>query len=150
MMLDYVSLTSTANHLEWPSCNELAEMGADPRVILLLREDGSCDAAPIEVAPAAPTWPEGGVGWNEAANLVGTYQRVCGPYATTRGTPAVVFVNIGADHPNPNRFTFVIWGDWWLDPLPPDAVICASGYISTYEGVLQMELESPGELEIWT
>ncbi len=42
-----------------------------------------------------------------------------------------------------------MWGDWWLEPLPADSTICAAGEIYLYEGVTFIELDTPGELEIW-
>ncbi len=66
-----------------------------------------------------------------------------------RGTEDGVFVNVGQDYPSSERFTFVIWGDWWLDRIPDDAVLCATGEIYLYDGVGQIELGDPGEIEIW-
>ncbi len=144
---DYFSTSGSARQFGPDTCESWREYDIRPEAIELLREDGLCtDGAG---APAESSWPEGGLGWNEARDLAGTSQRVCGPLASVRGTDDGVFVNIGRDYPSPDRFTFVIWGDWWLDPLPSDAVICAVGEIYLYGGVAQVELGSPGELEIW-
>lgn len=41
-------------------------------------------------------------------------------------------------------------GDWWLDPIADGATICAAGSVYLYDGVAQIELSSPAEIEIWT
>lgn len=119
----------------------------DPGALDLFRSEGGCTDAPQE--PLAPTWPDAGLGWNEAGEFIGTTLRVCGPLRSARNTEWGVFVNVGEDYPSPSRFTFVIWGDWWMDSIDPSAIICATGPISLYEGVVQMELGDPGQLEIW-
>lgn len=116
--------------------------------VRLLQEDGLCSVEPA--APSKPTWPDGGLGWDETRSYAGSWQRVCGPLKSIRTLDYGLFVNIGQDHPSNDRFTFVIWGDWWLDPIPASSIICASGNIYVYEGIVaQIELDHPNELEIW-
>jgi hypothetical protein len=147
-------------------CSVWTKRDFDKTAIKRLKADGLCKgkkstkpkkdsakeskaAEPTKKPKPAPTWPEGGLGWNLAGDYVGTVQRVCGPLMSKRGTEYGVFVNVGEDYPSQGRFTFVIWGDWWLDPIPGDSVICATGRVSLYKGVTQMELDHPNDLEIW-
>lgn len=59
------------------TCDSWYERGIDSEVVFLLWEDGLCTtgAAAEEVAAAeeeyAQRWPDGGLGWNEAADYVG-------------------------------------------------------------------------------
>lgn len=145
---DYFSTATSAGSFGPESCDLWSEYNISPEAIELLREDGLCTSGGVAVQPD-PSWPEGGLGWNEAEAYAGSYQRVCGPLTSVRETYDGVFVNIGTDYPSPDRFTFIIWGDWYLDPIDADAVICAAGTIYLYEGVAQAELAEPGELEIW-
>lgn len=102
-----------------------------------------------DARPASVGWPEGGLGWDQAGEYAGTYQRVCGPLTSMRNTYDGAFVNVGRDYPHSGRFTFILWG-YELQPLPRGATICASGSIYIYEGTTaQIELGSPAELEIW-
>ena len=144
---DYFSTATSAGSFGPKSCDSWNEYNISPEAIELLREDGLCTSGGSQVQPE-PSWPKGGLGWNEAEAHTGSYQRVCGPLTSVRETYDGVFINIGTDYPSPDRFTFIIWGDWHLDPIA-DAVICAAGNIYLYEGVAQIELEEPSELEIW-
>lgn len=108
---------------------------------------------PAPAAPAAPPapdpYPEGGMGWDVARQYAGTVQRVCGPLMSIRETGDGTFVNVGRDYPSADRFTFIFW-DIYLEPIPPDAMICGTGEIYLYEGIVaQMEMWDPTELEIW-
>ena len=58
------------------------------------------------------------------------------------------FVNVGLDHPDSRRFTFIMWG-FQLEPVASGTTACATGNIHLYEGVAQMELGSPAEPKIW-
>lgn len=146
--VDYISSVGLASESLLASCVELAEYRVRTEAIELLREDGLCESG-TDPLPDAVLWPNSGLGWDVAKDHVGTSQRVCGPLASVRGSTDGVFVNVGQDYPNPERFTFVIWGDWWLDPVPEDATICGVGEIYLYEGVAQIELVAPSDLEIW-
>lgn len=65
-----------------------------------------------------------------------------------RNTEDGAFLNLGVDYPSSDRFTFIIWGVA-LEPIEDGATICGSGSIYVYEGVAQIELSSPDEIEIW-
>jgi len=113
-------------------------------------------AAPAPPAPATPAdppatdpYPEGGMGWDVARQYAGTVQRVCGPLMSVRETADGTFVNVGRDYPSADRFTFIFW-DTYLQPIPSDAMVCGTGEIYLYEGVVaQIEMWDPAALEIW-
>lgn len=157
--VDYAA-NSAKTEFRIESCDELLRYGMRSEAVALLEEDGTCtfDAkAPAAQSPgaqqpaappAAPEWPEGGLGWNAARDRVGTVQRVCGPLMSARETADGTFVNIGRDFPSPERFTFIFW-DVYLQPIAPGATICGRGEIYLYNGVAQMEMFDPRDLEIW-
>lgn len=88
--------------------------------------------------------------WESARDFEGEERTVRGrvvgaTYAeNARGAPT--FLNLGADHPEPNRFTVVIWREVRAEfDQPPEIVfagreICAIGDIQMYEGSPQIEL----------
>lgn len=144
---DYFAISSTAKRVGPATCDSWDEYGIRPEAIELLADDGLCHDAAVTLPEES--WPDGALGWDEARDYVGETMRVCGPLATVRGIENGVFVNIGKDYPDPDRFAFVIWGDWWLDPIDSGSTICASGTIYLYNDVAQMEIGEPSELEIW-
>jgi DNA/RNA endonuclease YhcR with UshA esterase domain len=105
-------------------------------------------------APSA----SGAIDWSEASSHMGETVTVEGPvvgtmYAdTSNGEPT--FLNVGADYPDSSRFTVVIWGEDRsnFDGPPEDAysgqTIRVTGTISDYQGVSQMEISSPSDIEI--
>jgi hypothetical protein len=113
----------------------------------------------IEPAPPpAPTKPSG-IPWNEAKYHIGERTTVYGPVASTywatnsKGQPT--FINLGNAHPNTNRFTAIIWvqnrGNF---PFAPESyysgkTISVTGLIYDYEGVPQIEVTSPSQIQIW-
>lgn len=149
--VDYLSSAAATGQMGLESCSTWSDRGIEPAAIELLRDDALCTGFLGGPDPnaARPTWPNGGLAWDAAAGYTGSTQRVCGPLASVRGTPDGVFVNIGFDYPNPSRFAFVLWGDWYLDPIAAGSVICASGTIYLYEGVAQIEIAAPSDLEIF-
>lgn len=89
------------------------------------------------------------MGWDVARQYAGTVQRVCGPLMSVRETSDGTFINVGRDYPSADRFTFIFW-DMYLEPIPSDAVVCGTGEIYLYEGVVaQIEMWDPSALEIW-
>lgn len=152
---DYFALTAETGSAYGDVCESIRRGSLHTRAVELIREDGHCADTSEGLSglrgaelPSGP-WPNGGLGWNEAGALIGTEQRVCGPLQSVRDTEWGVFVNVGRDYPSLERFTFVLWGDWWLDPITPAATVCATGTLSSYEGVTQMEIADPSQLEIW-
>lgn len=144
--VDYLA-NSTDSEFSIESCDELVDYGTRSEAVELLAQDGKCSFSESAV-PAAPTWPDGGLGWDEAGAYAGTVQRVCGPLMSIRGTDDGTFVNVGQDYPSADRFTFIFW-DMYLDPIEPGATLCGNGEIYLYEGVAQMEMWDPSALEIW-
>lgn len=164
--LDWIGANCPAESKIWAdymSAKGLAEFsGPDPcdswtqyigrSAIDLLREDGLCsDTAdiPLADAPAIDQEPGGGVSWSEATNYVGMTQRVCGPLRNTGSSGDDVFLNLGREYPDPERFTIVLWDIGAIEPLSPGTTLCASGEITIYEGVGQMQLRSAGAVEVY-
>lgn len=148
---DFFGASASAGISGVESCGVWEERGLSPEAIALLGERALCTTMPAPApAPVERAWPEGGIGWDAAHDYIGTTQRVCGPLASVRGTYDGVFINIGEDYPSSARFTFVLWGDWWLDPIPGAATVCSVGYIYSYDGVTQMEIGAPQDLQIWS
>jgi hypothetical protein len=145
---DYFEGVTAPESMRLIGCEAWLQANFHPGAVSLLREDGFCTPK-NDSRQVQSTWPDNGVGWNEAKRYAGSTKKVCGPFVSIRGTDNVVFVNVGKDHPSPDRFTFVIWGDWWLDPIETGTVVCAYGRISLYKGVGQMEFNSPEKLELW-
>lgn len=150
IVVDYISSRSMAESIGTDRCSELARYGIEPAAIKLLRQDRLCTGKTrqTERDTAAAPQPGGGIAWNEAANHVGTSQRVCGPLSGIGSSEDDVFLNLGRDYPDPARFTIVLWDVGGVQAPPSGATLCASGVISTYEGVAQMELRSVSAVEI--
>lgn len=145
--VDYIS-NSGDGPFSIDSCEELIGYGVREESVALLEQDGGCSYGGTEVAVGID-WPDGGVGWDDARDLAGTVQRVCGPLMSVRETADGTFVNIGRDYPDADRFTFIFW-DIYMEGIEPDAIVCGTGEIYLYEGVVaQMELWDPTALEIW-
>lgn len=97
------------------------------------------------------------IAWDEAAAHEGDQGTVRGPvvgaaYArNVSGQPT--FLNLGRDHPDPDRFTVVIWNDvraqFDQDPeiLFDGQEICVAGDIQMREGSPQIELSGPGAIQ---
>ena len=107
---------------------------------------GSGDRAPSQASladvHAGEDQPGGGIAWDEAANYAGTTQRVCGPFAGSGNSDNDVFLNLGRDYPDPERFQILIWGIGSVEPIAIGATVCASGEVALYNGVAEMVLES--------
>lgn len=100
----------------------------------------------------------GGIPWQEAEENVGDRESVSGPVKSTvfardsKGRPT--FLNVGNPHPNPNRFTVVIWGRNRDNfPKPPERVyrnerICVTGKIRTFEGVPEIFADAPSDIAV--
>ncbi|MCC6224145.1 MAG: thermonuclease family protein [Thermoleophilia bacterium] len=130
---------------------------------------GACPGTPLEPGRAADTGPvveaeplaagcPGAIPWTEARAHIGERAIVRGPVAGTRyaadadGQPT--FLNLGRDHPDPERVTVLIWGDdRGRFPEPPEdayagRTICASGELELYEGVPELELSTPAQIAV--
>lgn len=112
--------------------------------------DAKLAEAGVEAAVKKETqWPTDGVSWDQAVNHVGTTQRVCGPLMSTRTSDDDLFLNIGRDYPDSQRFTIVVWDIGGVKPVSPGLTICANGPITSYNGVAQIELRSLDPIETW-
>jgi hypothetical protein len=103
--------------------------------------------------------PEDAISWDDAIDHVGesdvqVYGKVAGTrYAeSSRGKPT--FLKIGVDYPDDSRCTAVIWGDnrsAFLDILDTGLTgktIIITGDIDIYQGVAQVELKDPSQIEV--
>lgn len=91
---------------------------------------------------------------SQATLHIGENATVCGTvvsakYAySSRGQPT--FINLDRAYPN-QKFTVVIWGSNRADFNRPEYKyrgrdICVTGYIDSYRGVPQIEVESPSQI----
>jgi len=104
------------------------------------------------------TAPSDVISWDEAQDHIGERLTVCGPVKSTyyssgsKGKPT--FLNIGEPYPDPDRFTVIIWGENRGNfPEPPESYyedkdICVTGLIVSYEGIPEIEVTSPEQIEI--
>lgn len=110
------------------------------------------------VSGTNPSIPDGAISWDEAGSYVGQTVTVYGPVASTRyvsssnGEPT--YINIGADYPDDNRLQVVIWGEdrARFSSAPESAykgeTIAVTGTLETYQGVLEIEVSSPSQIEV--
>ena len=101
--------------------------------------------------------PADAISWDEAKDHVGDRTTVYGPVAgtkygaTSRGKPT--WLNIGKDHPSSERFVVIIWGENRGNfPQPPESyydgkTIYVTGLIQEYEGIPQIEVTTPNQIE---
>lgn len=127
---------------------------------------GTLALAACSSTTAQPSPPEeqrsqagcaGAISWSDASAHVGEMTIVVGPVVGTtfasssNGQPT--FLNIGRDYPDPGRFTVVIWGESRasFSTPPEDAyrgkTICVTGEIDTYQGIPQIVVSSPSQIE---
>jgi len=95
--------------------------------------------------------------WSEAKNHIGKRLTVYGPVVSTfyhkEGKGRPTFLNIGNPHPNPDRFTIVIWGDKRdnFSQAPEvyysNKTIYVYGLIEDYKGVPQIIVDSPDQIK---
>ena len=112
----------------------------------------------IPITPTLEPTPDDQILWSDASEYLGEERSVCGPVAGThfadssRGKPT--FLNIGEDYPSPDRFVVLIWGEYRDNfPRKPEkyyegVTICAEGEIQEYEGIFEIEVRSPADIEI--
>jgi hypothetical protein len=110
----------------------------------------------VDLAPDDPA--SSALSWRDAAAHEGTDCTIEGPVVGTfyadssNGQPT--FLNVGRDYPHSGRFTVVIWGeDRGAFPEPPEdmyagATIRVTGSIASYEGIPQMMVRSPSDIEV--
>lgn len=98
------------------------------------------------------------INWDEAFQYAGELVVICGPVvdsyfaASSNGQPT--FLNIGKEYPDPDRFTALIWGrNLEAFPFDPDVyykgkTVCIKGVIEEYEGIFEVEVRRPDQIEI--
>ena len=150
VFVDYAAARGSAEQSGPDTCDSLTQH-ISRESVALLSEDGLCSSG-IGGAPdvlRAEDQPGGGIAWNEAVNNAGTTQRVCGPLAGSGNSGDDVFLNLGLDYPDFGRFQIVIWDIGGVEPIAYGSTLCASGRITLYEGVAQIELDSASQVEIY-
>lgn len=157
--VDEVALGSGIRPAMWISIPSKREKTKEIRP---LASDGAETAATPDasnsVSESDAEFPEGAIKWTEAQLHVGETVTIYGPvmgatYASTsKGSPT--FVDIGAAYPDKSRVTMTIWGEDRGAFLPsPEAMfqgktVCVSGKIYLYNGVCNIEVVSPGQVEV--
>jgi hypothetical protein len=104
---------------------------------------------PASATQSAVSYPGGGIAWNRAINHVGSRKRVCGPLAGIGSSSDDVFLNIGRDYPNPDRFTVVLWDVGGVKPIAVGTTVCVFGRISLYRGVAEIQLRSASDVKLY-
>ena len=101
--------------------------------------------------------PADAISWDKAKDHIGDRTTVCGPVAGTKygatssGKPT--WLNIGKDYPSSERFVVIIWGENRGNfPQPPESYydgksICVTGLIQEYEGIPQIEVTTPDQIQ---
>ena len=100
-----------------------------------------------------------GVAWNQASEFVGQQGTFLGEVVEVtyveEFTSQPTFINIGQPFPDPARLTVVVWGrDRDRFPQPPEVAyaagqeICVSGEVSLFEGIAQIEINSPSAVSV--
>lgn len=151
VLIGYISTMSMPDDLRPDDC-AFFDGRIPAESIDLLRADGLCGAVTADVPVAAPepeAQPGGGIAWNEAAGLVGTDQRVCGPLVNSGTSDDDVFLNLGRGYPDASRFTIVIWDIGGIEPIEYGLTLFTSGVITSYEGVAQIELYAAEQVKIY-
>lgn len=85
--------------------------------------------------------------WSEADDHVGETVRVCGPVAGTAQDGDDTFLNLGADYPAEDRFVIVVWDQGDYEVPEGNQRACATGDVTEYEGVPQLEVRDTSDLE---
>jgi hypothetical protein len=151
IFVDYASAKGMAEQFGPDTCDSLTQhIGRES--IALLSEDGLCSGGStgsLADAPDVESQPAGGIAWDKTVKFAGTTQRVCGPLAGTGTSNDDVFLNLGRDYPDPERFQIVIWDVGGVEPIPYGTTLCTSGQITLYKGVAQIELQSAGQVQIY-
>lgn len=111
-----------------------------------------------QVEEVEPQTPSGAIDWTEARQYVGQtvtiYGTVAGTHFASGSNGRPTFINIGVDHPNQNRVTAVIWGEYRdnfsQDPevMYSGRTITVTGEIYLFDGVTNIRVTSPSQIQI--
>lgn len=145
--IDYLSSRASVSPHEIKSCPDWGNR-IRAEAVELLRVDGLCQDPPLANG-SPPATSADVISWDAAAEYVGAEHRVCGPLTTIRRDDDDVFLNLGRDYPDPARFTIIIWSVGEVKRLPAGTELCATGLVSSYNGVAQIELSDIGAVEVW-
>lgn len=109
-------------------------------------------------APSPPASCDDPTPWQRASDHVGEEAAVVGPVAEVRTVEDVggapTFVNVGAPHPEPERFDIVIYEDvraeLGADPAQQlaDEEVCVVGRLRERDGVPQVVLDAAWSIEV--
>ena len=125
--------------------------------IEVIRAGNQMDIEP-SVTPTLTQEESDSISWDKAGDYVGKLVTVCGPVMgshfakSTNGQPT--FLNLGKDYPDPTRFAVLIWGsDRPRFPAPLEQyylgkTICVRGIISSYQGLVEVEIIDPDQIII--
>jgi DNA/RNA endonuclease YhcR with UshA esterase domain len=96
--------------------------------------------------------------WSEASSRIGDTVTVQGPVVGSAYLPeengSPTFLNLGRDFPSGDRFTVVIWdgdrGDFETAPedLFAGEKVVVTGTVSEYNGIPQIEVSDPSQIEV--
>ena len=122
-------------------------------------EKGTTTSNPAPQPQPTPKPQPTGIPWDQAKYHIGERATVYGPVASTkwatssRGQPT--FINLGNAYPNTNRFQAIIWvqnrGNFSFAPESyySGKTISVTGLIVNYEGIPEIEVTSPSQIQVW-
>jgi hypothetical protein len=94
--------------------------------------------------------------WADAASQEGSTATIKGPVVDATYEPDVnggpTFLDIGADYPDPSRFTVVIWQEnrsnftQAPEDLYSNATVCVTGAVQDYRGSPEIIVSSPDQI----
>lgn len=118
----------------------------------------SSASSPQSSQHSEPQIPVGAINWTEADEYIGRIVTIYGDvkdtkYASTsNGSPT--FIDIGAAYPSASRVTMTIWGQYRSAfPSAPESMyrgktVCVTGEVYLYDGICNIEVTSPSQIEI--
>lgn len=114
--------------------------------------------ARVNVGGEGSFGPAETVGWRQAGEHLGERVTIEGPVVgahwaqDSQGQPT--FLNIGRDYPDPDRVTIFIPGEYRARfPSAPEDLysgekVRVTGDLQEYEGAAEIEVNSPGQIEV--
>lgn len=107
-----------------------------------------------------PDFCQDPVPWSDASSAVGERVYVEGPLVSVKSDETATFMNIGADYPDPSRFTVVIWHEGRLAAnfdSPTEVTyssgeigptLCVFGEVTEYQGVPQIAMTDMSQMRM--